>query len=387
MHRLGKAPFLTIWFYVIIGCFVTWQESFTPISSEDYSHLVTYRIFILVTAIPFAYRLRKNPFSVLANSFICFNFLAYSMVGHIFRPLYITCFLQTLFAFSFLFFTSRRLYFLLTTAKSIIFAAFYLWSYDLVLYRHGAETKEDFLATILVGWALSLLMHHLFTAERGLKEAANERFSLLGRHAANIIHDVKGTLSVPYLYVTEAQRALEAGQIQTLTEQLAGAEASLKQSEKIIHDLNQLSRFANKGEVPFKVAEALKDVLRILTKRLHDVELRIEGDFELVGDRGLFSSILLNLIVNSLESIKKAETEWPKIEIIMNPIDKTISIQDNGTGFSEKALSALKSGLPITDDYSASGLGLYLVKENLRILQGAISFSNHSKGATTQIRF
>lgn len=386
MNKLGRSPFLTIWFYVGLCTLATWQEYQTPMPAEDFNLMALWRVFILGSAIPVAYVLRKNPFSVWGNSFICMNFLAYSMVGHYYRPLYYACFLQTLYAFSFLFFTSRRLHFVLTSIKAGGFIAFYLLTYDLVKYPQGSETKSDFIATVLIAWVLGMLIHHLFTAERGLKESAHDRFSLLGRHAGSIVHDIKGSISVPHLYLAEARRSLDGGNYPQTREYLEKMEKSLSRTEKIVFDLNQLSRIAEGNGAPFKVSEAVADVLDMLAKRLHDVHVRVEGDFEIEGDRGIVCSVFLNLILNSAQGFKRSKTENPRIEIKIVPEARLISVVDNAGGFSKEALASLEGGGVMPSTVSNSGLGLYLVRENLRTLRGRVSFRNTEDGARVEIR-
>lgn len=308
------------------------------------------------------------------------------MVGHYYRPLYYACFLQTLYAFSFLFFTSRRLYFILTSIKSAGFIAFYLLTYDFVKYPQGAETKADFIAPILIAWSLALLIHHLFTAERGLREAANDRFALLGRHAGNIVHDIKGTISIPHLYLKEAGASLENKNYPQVKTYLEKIESHLSRTEKIIFDLNQLSRIAEGDTTSFKLSEAVSDVLDMLAKRLHDVEIQVRGDFEVKGNRGIVCSLLLNLIVNSVQSFKRSQTENPKIEIKLSPEAGLISIVDNGGGFSKEVLSSLERGGAVPATVSSSGLGLYLVRENVRTLRGKVSFQNTEEGAKVEIK-
>jgi signal transduction histidine kinase len=300
--------------------------------------------------------------------------------------MYGVSFVQTLLGFSFLFLTSRRLYFVLSTLKTFLFLSFYLVTYDLVKYRQGSEEKADFICSIIIVYWLGLIIHHFFSAERGMKEAANHRFALLGRFASNIVHDIKGSISIPNLYVEEAQKSLEKGDYLLVKEHLNKMQLSLSRTEKTIYDLNQLSRMTEKNDDPFKISEGVSDVLDMLAKRLCDVEIKVEGDFEVKGDRGIICSVLLNLILNSLESFKRSQTQNSKIEIKINPNSRTISIQDNGGGFSQEVLASLKGSQLVPATTSNSGLGLYLVRENLRTLNGRVSFQNITDGAHVEVK-
>lgn len=386
MNKLGQVPFTTLCFYVVMAIFISWQEYYTPVAFEDFKILVAIRFVLIATIIPVAFVLRKNPFSIWANSFVCLNFLVYTCAGHYYRPMYFACFVQALYGFSFLFFTSRRHYFVLSTLKTILFSVFYLLTYNLVKYQQGSETKADFISSIVIAYCLGLIIHHFFTAERGMKEATNDRFALLGRHASNIVHDIKGSISIPNLYLNEAHISLENKDYQKVKEYLSKMASSLSRTEKTIFDLNQLSRMTEGSDKPFKVSEGLSDVLDMLAKRLHDVEVKMEGDLEVKGNRGIICSIFLNLILNSLESFKRSRTQNPKIEIKMSPASRTISFIDNGGGFSKEAMSFLKGNHFISAATSNSGLGLYLVRENLRTLKGRVSFQNIENGAKVEIK-
>lgn len=385
-EKLGRVPFAFLIYYIAAAVLISWQEYYTPIAFNDFKVLIAIRFALILGIIPVAFVLRKNPFSPWANTLVVLNFLIYTCAGHYYRPLYFACYIQTLYGFSFLFFTSRRLYFVLSTMKALGYSAFYLLTYDLVKYRQGDETKADVVSSILIAYGLGFIIHHFFTAERGMKEAANDRFALLGRYAGNIVHDIKGSISIPHLYLAEARRSLENKNYAEVQEFLEKMDSSLSRTEKTIFDLNQLSRLTEGGERSFQVSEGLADVLDMLTKRLHDVEVKVSGDFEVKGNRGIICSIFLNLILNSLDSFKRSQTIHPSIEIEINPKSRTISFVDNGGGFSKEALSSLKGSHPTPTATSNSGLGLYLVRENLRTLKGRVSFQNISQGAMVQVK-
>lgn len=383
-HKLGRIPFISLLCYSFIVSLVTWQEYYT-IDFSDFKILLAVRVVVAVSVIPLAFVLRKNPFSTWANSLVALNFLVHTCVGHYYRPLYFASYIQILYAFAFLFFTSRRLYIILSSVVSIGYIAFYLYTYDRVTYAQGAETKEDFIATVICAHFVGFLIHHFFTAERGLREAATDRFVLLGRHASNIIHDIKGSISVPHMYLNEVRNSLKAGDLTKADDYLTKMEKSLSRTEKTIFDLNQLSRIAADDGEPFHIKDAIGDVLDMLAKRLHDVDVSIDGDFEVKSDRGVVCSILLNLVLNSLENFKKSGTIDPQIKFKIESSSRMISVMDNGGGFSKEALSALKGYYPMAAG-SNSGLGLYLVRENLKTIKGKVSFKNVDHGAQVEIK-
>lgn len=98
-----------------------------------------------------------------------------------------------------------------------------------------------------------------------------------------------------------------------------------------------------------------------------------------VTDRNLFQVILRNLVSNALKNIPVAG----EVHIIMenDGNDLRVIVQDNGPGLSEADLKALFSNKDKTSiARKGGGLGLLLVEQFVRQLDGTISAENFSKG-------
>src|SRR5690606_30840152 len=108
-----------------------------------------------------------------------------------------------------------------------------------------------------------------------------------------------------------------------------------------------------------------------------------------VGDAFRIEVILGNLISNAITYQKSTETnKIVNIDIAVNNQDAQISINDNGMGILQEHLDKIftqffKSKM----HHHGSGLGLFIVKEALQMINGNISVSStNGEGTTFNIR-
>ncbi|MEI6021006.1 MAG: ATP-binding protein [Bacteroidota bacterium] len=119
------------------------------------------------------------------------------------------------------------------------------------------------------------------------------------------------------------------------------------------------------------------------------VNFSIECDNKAVftSDRKRITSLLDNIISNSLKySDGSKVTSYLKIKIEINEQHCLIKLEDNGIGMSEEALAnAFKMFYRGTNKDSGSGLGLFIVKEILKKIEGSINMDSKIGLGTTTI--
>lgn len=117
---------------------------------------------------------------------------------------------------------------------------------------------------------------------------------------------------------------------------------------------------------------------KILTRDIISLNNRTQSLIFLDINSEWLSVIILNLLNNSLNSSK----EDPKINIYIDKVEEfcTITVQDNGVGISKEMLENVKSEFYSynieSNTKTTAGVGLYIVKELIHLVNGEFSISS-----------
>jgi len=192
----------------------------------------------------------------------------------------------------------------------------------------------------------------------------------------SITHELKSPLSVVKLInQTLLKRNLNKEQ---QTELLSDGETEILRLENLISNLlltTKLDDYA-RNFVPAPLSEIIQERVNIYNKRYNDrISFSMDQDQLLAIDKELFSTAIDNLISNAL----KYSEENTKVDIHLSARSKltTICISDLGKGIpdieKEKVFNKFyRSGDEETRNSQGSGLGLYLVREIIKLHQGQI---------------
>jgi len=103
-----------------------------------------------------------------------------------------------------------------------------------------------------------------------------------------------------------------------------------------------------------------------------------------VGDAFRIEVILSNLISNAIKYQKSTESnKTVNIEIHVNDFEASININDNGLGILKEHLEKIFTQFFKSKMHHGSGLGLFIVKEALNKINGAINVSSNIEDGTT----
>lgn len=149
-----------------------------------------------------------------------------------------------------------------------------------------------------------------------------------------------------------------------------------------IHDILDYSR-----NIRSNLKYEIIDVEKIVSEQFNDLKFssdkRIELNFlskintHVISDRVRFTSIIKNLLSNSIKYCKKNEVGIVKFEISENDNYHIFELTDNGIGIAEEHIKNVFEMFYRATEFSVgTGLGLYIVKESLNKLNGKISISS-----------
>lgn len=157
--------------------------------------------------------------------------------------------------------------------------------------------------------------------------------------------------------------------------------SSLRKLESFIKDITDYAK--NKRQQlkveSVDIGEQLNEIVDSL-KFLPDAErvrasIQINGEVEFHSDKTRFGIIMKNLISNSFRYLDKTKSEnWVVIEGTVNAQQLTLKITDNGIGIEDKHLPRIYDMFYRAVEHSqGTGIGLFLVRETVRMLRGKIA--------------
>ena len=229
--------------------------------------------------------------------------------------------------------------------------------------------------------------------------AQRQRWSQLGKAAAEIVHEVRQPLFIADLIVARATSNLESkGDINgtKLLQDFTLISANISAAQKLI---SQMGRYANADDGPHRecnpiviISEVLK--LNARMARDNEIQLLLESDWPndmmiQVSDLQL-RQVMTNLVNNACDAIRlrrdSGNSEPVLIHITLSIIDDAIEIlcADNGIGIPPQigVRDIFKRSVSSKKKIGGSGLGLYITRRIVRALGGSIDVIPKDGGGT-----
>ena len=146
--------------------------------------------------------------------------------------------------------------------------------------------------------------------------------------------------------------------------------------------------------VPFKVSQAIKSIMLLLTPVLKKSNIEVIYDMlpqcenlKVFGFTNDLKQVIMNIVVNGKDSIVQRKETEPElkgqINIKMNNHnDKRIiiTITDNGTGFSEETLRRIFEMHYTTKGSQGTGIGMYISHIIIKKMNGILHVKNREDG-------
>ncbi len=224
----------------------------------------------------------------------------------------------------------------------------------------------------------------LIEKNRDLQKVNSELDSFVYR----VSHDLRAPLTSILGLISLMK--IETSQ-QKLSEYIGLQEKSILKLDLFIKEIINLSRNSRLGitvsEIDFKVLVEEIFESQHYTSSSQNIEriIEVEDGISFFTDRQRLSIILNNLISNGLKYVNPHEAK-PYVKVSVKGIDDDciIEVCDNGIGISETFLPKIfEMFFRATQDFSGSGLGLYIVKETVEKLKGKITVKSKMRYGST----
>jgi len=222
-----------------------------------------------------------------------------------------------------------------------------------------------------------------------------EQEKLISEHELlldTISHDIKTPLTSLGLTIEMLRKVPEKGMAR-FPALLEKVENSLLKMKDIIHDLTDSRQFNNRYkavEELLNFEHILEDVRLTLAPQILESGAVINSKIyrsEIIFVRRKLRSILYNLINNAIKYRDLGRPLQIAIEVSQEDDFITITVVDNGRGIAEHDFEKIFSKYErVALDVDGSGIGLYLIREIIKLAGGKITVESElGKGSTFKV--
>lgn len=257
---------------------------------------------------------------------------------------------------------------------AVIFFLCGLWSYNIREYslRHIAQTFE-----------LGKLQRN---------DEQNKLLRKTNLELDKFVYSVSHDLRAPLLSMQGVIDMTEMFSEEELTIKHMGMlKESVEKLDTFIADIHHYSRNARQEmklqTIDFQhLLDGLNQQLAYMNgTRPIDIHIEVDGNGAFVSDKYRVQMVMNNLISNAIR-YQNIENENPFVKVKVKTCENEamITVEDNGIGIAdEKHHKIFDMFYRVSDQSKGSGLGLYIVKETIDVLEGSIAMSSEVGVGTT----
>ena len=229
----------------------------------------------------------------------------------------------------------------------------------------------------------------------------NERHEAWESLARKLAHEIKNPLTPIQLTIDRLRNKysnlLESKESKNFEENLKIINNQIKQIGNLVNEFSDFARMPKPTLRINNLVKIIQENIKLLNQLDTSIEINFSYNADLIKfkcDKEQLSRVFLNLIKNSIESVKQKSEKYPnydkKIDIEINENDIYIIcvIIDNGVGFKNISTNIKDILNPyFTTKKNGSGLGLSIVNKIVNDHNGKIKFITIDDGAKIIIEF
>ena len=208
-----------------------------------------------------------------------------------------------------------------------------------------------------------------------------------GQLSASIAHEIRQPLAGILANAQAALRWLEQANVEEVREGLNGIVSDGHRASDIITNLRAMFKNDGQEKTLFDINELVLSVLELVRVDLqkHEIELWTQLDDripEVVGNQVQLQQVILNLVMNAIESMSSLEPRVLRIETELSQ-SKTVhvSIEDTGTGIKSSDVARIFQPM-FTTKARGMGMGASICQSIIENHDGRIWVSPGANGGS-----
>jgi PAS domain S-box-containing protein len=227
------------------------------------------------------------------------------------------------------------------------------------------------------------------------KEAMLERLASLGTMVAGVAHEINQPLQALSVTVQGLQYWYKRGVNPSVGKMMESCERIAGQAVRIDKIVKQLRFFVQRSQGEKTVAvcwnEVVLNALEMVGAQLMARGIEVHKEFEsplpaVLGDAGRLEEVVINILVNAMQAMDKAENGEKRVMIATRADDKNVflEIADTGPGIDQPVLEKMFEPFFTTKESSEGmGLGLALVQSIVVACGGQVKARNIAGGGAS----
>ena len=217
------------------------------------------------------------------------------------------------------------------------------------------------------------------------------RVATLGTLAASIAHEIRQPLTAIRIEASAIRRWMnrETPDIDEVVEGIQRIQDQSERAEQVIRSLRALMRREPVTLRPFRLDQALLELLPLADCRIQDANVNLQLDLDAAlpvvrGDRVQIQQVVLNLLLNAVEARQDIPDSAPTVYLRTrrgSGASAVIEVSDNGKGIAPDQLTSIFAPFFSTKD-DGMGIGLAVCRSIVELHGGTIEATSQD-GQTT----